>query len=179
MRDKLEELMTAMATLRDCLREIGPDVDISEIVLKSAPISGRAISELQMALKASPSFVRFQARLPGADMLAYNSCAVMGVTIREAASRSERRPGVSGDLHIIGVAMKKGDCVVHGLAPKRHHHLVEMLDKAGDDTFEYEQGFLLACGMFVGRERAARIELATGQATKLTAPPELFSEDLW
>ncbi len=85
MNDKLEELMGALAALRTCLRSIGPNIDVAEVVLQPHALRGHALAEVQMALSASPSFKAFQARsVPGANMLAHELCEVMGVTIREA-----------------------------------------------------------------------------------------------
>lgn len=88
MSDNLEELMGAIAALRTCLRSIGPNIDVAEIVLQPHTLSGHAVAEVQMALSVSPSFKAFQARsVPCANMLAHKRCEVMGVTIREAERR--------------------------------------------------------------------------------------------
>lgn len=38
---------------------------------------------------------------------------------------------------------------------------------------------MTSAGRFVEREEAARIASMAGQVSKLSAPPNLFSEDLW
>jgi hypothetical protein len=41
------------------------------------------------------------------------------------------------------------------------------------------QGFLLTDGTFEDRFESGKIALRSGQAKKLSHPPDLYSEDLW
>lgn len=77
------------------------------------------------------------------------------------------------------VAMRCGDLIVSGEAPRRHHDLISEINTRGwGDTGRWEQGFLDADGAFLNRREAAQRALWAGQVKHL-AHMELFSEDLW
>lgn len=68
----------------------------------------------------------------------------------------------------------------------RHHHAYWHAAVEGNEDInksEFEEGFWLASGRFIGREEAAILAINTGQLKPgLIAPQwgkELFSEDLW
>lgn len=63
--------------------------------------------------------------------------------------------------------------------PGRHADVIAKMVRDGEDTTDGEFGFLLSDGRFVSRDEAARIALEAGQCRSLSAPPYLYSEDLW
>jgi hypothetical protein len=64
--------------------------------------------------------------------------------------------------------------------PGRHHDVIRLMADNGCPTpISGVQGFLDIYGEFVGRRRAARMALNSGQVNKLRWPPNLYSEDLW
>ena len=71
--------------------------------------------------------------------------------------------------------------VWHLPRPARHHHILRALDNVlpGRAIEAHEQGFVTSHGRYIGREEAAQIAMVTGQVSKLMAPPDLYSEDLW
>ena len=74
--------------------------------------------------------------------------------------------------------------VVSMPAPHRHHHIIQAMNDAGMLSYliRGEQGFLDDKGNFWSRIEAAEMVMFEGQTLiggKLTAPPGLFSEDLW
>lgn len=66
-------------------------------------------------------------------------------------------------------------------APARHHHILWAIDQVhpGRAIEAHVQGFMTNTGRFVEREIAAHIAKMAGQVDKLTAPPQLYSEDVW
>ena len=85
------------------------------------------------------------------------------------------------DEAIIAAAVIFDEEVWHLPAPARHHHVLWAIDQVhpGRAIEAHVQGFLTNTGRFVEREQAARIASMAGQVEKLSAPPHLFSEDLW
>lgn len=64
--------------------------------------------------------------------------------------------------------------------PNRHHNIMWWLSFLGIRSGQmHRQGFVLSDGTFADRDAAACIALSAGQVDKLTAPPNLYSEDLW
>ncbi len=88
-------------------------------------------------------------------------------------------------LRVVAAAVWQEGMIYSLPRPARHHDILHKLHELGlpaavDGPYgSLEQGFLLSDGTFVGRGRAAKLALAAGQVQKLTAPPELYSEDLW
>ncbi len=82
---------------------------------------------------------------------------------------------------IHAVAIMQGDILYTLPKPARHHHVIAyIVAHVGKYNPNLgEQGFITDSGHFVTREQAAMLALASGQVTKLTDPPELFSEDVW
>ena len=77
-------------------------------------------------------------------------------------------------------------CVIYGAIvslppPARHHTILARLADLRPDIVlgPKDQGFLTSTGRYVGRVEAAEIAVSSGQVNELTAPPRLFSEDLW
>ncbi len=62
-------------------------------------------------------------------------------------------------------------------APARHHHILHKYPMP--EHHHGEQGFIDDNNGFVSRAVAGGIALREGQIKVLTAPPNLFSEDLW
>lgn len=91
------------------------------------------------------------------------------------------QPRWSPDETIICAAVMLDDEVWQLPSPARHHHILVALDHVlpGRAIEAHVQGFMTNTGRFVEREEAARIASMAGQVGKLTAPPHLFSEDLW
>lgn len=68
--------------------------------------------------------------------------------------------------------------------PGRHHTVFKIIFSEPENTFikaqaNEIQGFLTSLGRFVDRIEGAEIALKSGQITKLSWPPNLYSEDLW
>lgn len=89
-------------------------------------------------------------------------------------------------MKITSVAIRIVEGPLEGLvfsldAPNRHNHIFNLLSwgNSNDRMGKEEQGFLLENGDFVDRKQAGDIALENGQVTKLIAPPNLYSEDLW
>lgn len=81
---------------------------------------------------------------------------------------------------IIAVAINAFGVINSLPAPARHGDVLRKLADFNPLVVRGDaQGFLTSTGRYVNRRDAARIALAAGQTAKLTAPPELFSEDLW
>ncbi|TPJ70501.1 hypothetical protein [Mesorhizobium sp. B2-6-7] len=81
---------------------------------------------------------------------------------------------------IISVAISAFGIVASLPAPARHGDVLRKLydfnqTVVGGDA----QGFLTNTGRYVNRRDAAVIALEAGQVDKLTAAPDLYSEDLW
>lgn len=88
----------------------------------------------------------------------------------------------STDRRVVAAAILGEDGQPYSLpAPNRHGHIIHwMVTKLGHRRpIQGVQGFVLDDGTFVGRKTAARLALSNGQCEKLTAPPRLYSEDLW
>lgn len=85
------------------------------------------------------------------------------------------------DEAIIAAAVIFDEEVWHLPSPARHHHVLWAIDQVhpGRAIEAHVQGFMTNTGRFVEREEAARIASMAGQVGKLSAPPHLFSEDLW
>lgn len=85
------------------------------------------------------------------------------------------------DEAIVAAAVMLDDEVWQLPRPARHHHILWALDQVlpGRAIEAHVQGFMTNTGRFVEREEAARIASMAGQVGKLSAPPHLFSEDLW
>lgn len=79
------------------------------------------------------------------------------------------------------VAIRKEDRVWSLPKPKRHYHIIAMMNEEGVKPHDAEQGFLLTDGTFVDREEARKIALEYGQISDLKTynKRDLFSEDLW
>lgn len=79
------------------------------------------------------------------------------------------------------VAIRYGDKMVIGPMPGfRHHHILTVASQLGyPNARPGDQGFALADGSFIDRKAAATMALEAGQVSKLTAPPNLYSEDCW
>ena len=83
---------------------------------------------------------------------------------------------------IVAAAIKTPDGEVFTVpAPARHHHIIGKIREArGTYPTASEQGFLNSNGRFVRRAAAAMVAARAGQLKRgLTAPPRLYSEDLW
>lgn len=83
---------------------------------------------------------------------------------------------------IVAAAIRTPDGEVFTVpAPARHHHIIIDIVKArGEYSAAFEQGFVTNRGDFVRRLPAAFIADRAGQLKRgLTAPPHLYSEDLW
>lgn len=67
------------------------------------------------------------------------------------------------------------------LPPSRHHDILRLMKEMGVAHAFATQGFMTNENVFVTREEATSIAIASGQTTKekMVAPPRLFSEDLW
>lgn len=120
--------------------------------------------------------------------------AVVAVS-RSAQGRQALRPTQSAQrgcdkirvdkLLVVAAAVWQEGMIYSLPRPARHHDILHKLHAlglpaaVGGPYSSLEQGFLLSDGAFAGRERAAKLALATGQVQKLHAPPELYSEDLW
>jgi len=78
-------------------------------------------------------------------------------------------------------AIRDHDGIIFSIdRPARHHDVIHKMVKMGrPKPITGDQGFILSDGRFVEREEAAQIALAAGQCQTLTAPPRLYSEDLW
>lgn len=87
-----------------------------------------------------------------------------------------------GPERIVAAAVKAYGATWSLPRPARHHHILDVIDRAGLDAIAPgpdAQGFLTSEGRFIGRRGAAAIALDAKQIAKLMSPPELFSEDLW
>lgn len=81
---------------------------------------------------------------------------------------------------IVAAAIRQYGLTVSLPPPARHHHILKPLHMATDIIVAPDdQGFITDAGRFVGRTEAATIATGNGQAKKLIAPPNLYSEDLW
>jgi len=89
------------------------------------------------------------------------------------AHRFNLSPETTGDPRAVPV-------IVSAPPPARHHNLFAIMPDGPYPTGD-ESGFLLSDGMFATREYAAVIAIAAGQvqASAMTVPGKLFSEDLW
>ncbi|TPJ76842.1 hypothetical protein FJ422_29470 [Mesorhizobium sp. B2-6-3] len=81
---------------------------------------------------------------------------------------------------IISVAISAFGIVASLPAPARHGDVLRKLYDFNQTVIGGDaQGFLTNTGRYVNRRDAAVIALEAGQVDKLTAAPDLYSEDLW
>jgi hypothetical protein len=89
-------------------------------------------------------------------------------------------PRQVGELTVERAALRIGDAVFSLPRPNRHHNVMWWLSVLGIDTAQmHDQGFTLSNGQYASRTLAAKVALRNGQVSKLIAPPNLYSEDLW
>jgi hypothetical protein len=65
---------------------------------------------------------------------------------------------------------------------KRHYEIIRTIRKEDEckiAILQEWQGFIDENGLFYNRADAAKHAIECKQISKLTAPPNLFSEDLW
>lgn len=86
-------------------------------------------------------------------------------------------------LHVVSVAVRTDDGLIHTLPrPARHHDVVHLLAEAFDHPSRNtdEQGFLLSSGRFCRRKPAKIVAEEAGQLLpRASTLPELYSEDVW
>ena len=81
---------------------------------------------------------------------------------------------------IIAAAIFQEGVICSMPQPARHHDIIQGLVRMGLPTpIRGLQGFLTYTGDFLDRTDAAKVALDGGQITKLMAPPQLYTEDLW
>lgn len=82
---------------------------------------------------------------------------------------------------IISVAISAFGIIASLPAPARHGDVLRKLWEFNQTVVvgADRQGFLTSTGRYVNRRDAAAIALAAGQVDRLTAAPDLYSEDLW
>lgn len=103
-------------------------------------------------------------------------CGVHGSAAALQAFAAAVRAGVYVDC----CAVRTDAGVIYHLPrPHRHADVIAQMVRESNDPSDGEFGFLLDDGRFVDRDEAARIALANEQCAKLSAPPYLYSEDLW
>ena len=102
-------------------------------------------------------------------------------------SQPQRPGGVVGNVvtmdstvRIVAAALKIDGLVVTLPPPARHADLIHPYFKlTGRQVGPGHQGFITSEGLFVDREKAARIAVLAGQIERPTYGAELYSEDLW
>jgi len=81
---------------------------------------------------------------------------------------------------IVAAAVLYKDVIFSMPKPARHHTIIHAMHFMGlPPGIQGNQGFLLDNGHYISRDLAAALALSNGQVEKLSAPPLLYSEDLW
>jgi len=81
-------------------------------------------------------------------------------------------------LEIVASAIKRDEYIWFLMAPARHHNVMEMMIKGGEEDAEGVQGFVNERGYFLDRFEALLYARAIGQVTTIIGSV-LTSEDLW
>lgn len=82
---------------------------------------------------------------------------------------------------IVSAALTVYGIIVSLPPPVRHHTIIAAVTELRQDLKldDRSQGFLTSTGRYVSWIEAGEIALEALQVAALTAPPRLFSEDLW
>lgn len=134
-------------------------------------IAQRVLNDIKDASNAMPEDKALRALGFFADRFLTNAVA------RTYASQEEEKQRA----FISRVAVRFRNVLYSLPRPARHHNVLNLIaDQLDESDITGEQGFLHPItGRFMNREEAAKYALTIDQVQTLSAPPLLYSEDLW